>query len=308
MQQTAEAIADNPYAEGAAFVDGDYCPLADARIPLTDLGFIRSDTTYDVVHVWKGRFFRLDDHLDRFRAGCAKLKFDLPYSKADMAGILHQLVRLTGLEDVYVSITASRGTLPKGTRNPLECRNRLYAFAIPFMWIAPPEEHEAGIDMIVATPERVPMTSFDQTVKNYQWGDLTRSMIEAGEQGAKVAVLLDRDGNVTEGAGFNVFALKDGVLHTAETGVLQGISRMTAIELAGKLNVEVRIAAMPVETLRAADEIFITSTAGGIMPVRSLDGEPVGDGAAGPLSLHIRKLYWQAHDDPALTTPVDPGR
>lgn len=307
MQETAARAPGTVFADGAAFVDGDYCPTGEARIPLTDLGFIRSDTTYDVAHVWRGKFFRLDDHLDRFLAGCAKLRFELPYAKDDIRAILNELVRLAGLKDAYVSMTASRGPLPKGTRNPLECRNRFYAFTIPFMWIASPEEQEAGIDMIVASPQRVPVASFDPTIKNYQWGDLTRSMMEAHDRGAKVAVLLDGDGNVTEGAGFNVFALRDGVLHTAETGVLEGITRKTAIELAQRLNIDTRIAPLPEATLRDADEIFITSTAGGIIPVRSLDGKTVGEGAAGPVALHIRKLYWDAHDHPAFATPVDYG-
>ena len=109
----------NPFADGAAYVDGEFTPVADARIPLLDTGFLRSDTTYDVAHVWKGRFFRLDDHLDRFLAGAAKLRFELPMGKAEIAAMLHRLVALSGLTDAYVNVTASRGTLPKGIRNPL---------------------------------------------------------------------------------------------------------------------------------------------------------------------------------------------
>jgi hypothetical protein len=66
MSDAAIAVDVDPYAQGAAYVDGEFCPVSQARIPLTDLGFVRSDVTYDVVHVWKGRFFRLDAHLDRF--------------------------------------------------------------------------------------------------------------------------------------------------------------------------------------------------------------------------------------------------
>lgn len=294
----------NPFAAGSAYVDGDFVPVAEARIPLTDLGFIRSDTTYDVVHVWRGRFFRLDDHIDRFLGNCAALRFDIGRSRDELAAILHRLVALSGLDDAYVSFTATRGPLPPGTRDPLACRNRLYGFCIPFMWIARPEDQEAGIDMIVASAMRTPKATFDQKVKNYQWGDLTSSMIEAGERGAKVAVLLDGEGNVTEGAGFNVFALKDGCLHTPDDGIFFGITRRTVIELSQKLNIETRVETVPVEVLRDADEVFITSTAGGVIPVRSLDGVRVGDGAPGPVATRLRSLYWEAHEDPACTTAV----
>jgi branched-chain amino acid aminotransferase len=295
----------NPFADGAAYVDGAYVPLAEAKIPLVDLGFLRSDTTYDVVHVWKGRFFRLDDHLDRFFAGAAKLRFEPPLGKAELARVLHRLVALAGLEDAYVNMTVSRGPLPKGTRNPLLCQNRIYAFAMPFMWIAPPEEQERGLSMIIATPERIPMKSFDQTVKNFMWGDLTRGMIEAADRSARVPVLLDRDGHITEGPGFNVFVIKSGRLMTPDTGVLHGITRRTAIELAQGLNIETRIAPVPVETLLGADEIFITSTAGGVIPVTTLEDRPVGDGAPGPVSMRLRDLYWRAHAEPRYSTPVD---
>ncbi len=295
----------NPFADGAAYVDGEFTPVAEARIPLLDTGFLRSDTTYDVAHVWKGRFFRLDDHLDRFLAGAAKLRFDLPLGKAEIAAMLHRLVALAGLTDAYVNVTASRGPLPKGTRSPLACRNRIYAFAVPFSWIARPEEQNQGISMIVASPERIPMASFDQTVKNYMWGDLTASMIEAADRDAKVSMLLDRDGNVTEGPGFNVFAVKNGRLMTPDTGVLHGITRRTAIELAQGLNIEIRVAPLGVDLLRSAEEIFITSTAGGIIPVTVLDSEPVSDGAPGPVTMRLRELYWHAHQDPKYSVPVD---
>jgi len=304
MSKTAAVTEPNPYADGSAFIDGEYCPIGEARIPLIDLGFTRSDVTYDVVHVWNGRFFRLSDHLDRFIEAYGKLRMELPYRKDELADILHHMAALTGLKDLYVNITASRGPLPPGERNPLNCRNRLYAYAIPFVWIARPEDQEQGIDMIVATPQRVPMASFDQTVKNYQWGDLTKSLIEAGDHGAKVPVLLDAEGNVTEGPGFNVFAAKGGVLTTPDTGVLLGISRRTALELAETLNVETRIEPLPVKDLREADEIFLTSTAGGIIPVRSLDGAPIGDGAPGPLATRLRQLYWEAHEDPNFSEPL----
>jgi branched-chain amino acid aminotransferase len=296
--------APNPFAGGAAYVDGDFVPVAEARIPLTDLGFIRSDTTYDVVHVWKGRFFRLDDHIDRFLGNCAALRLDIGRGRDELGRILHRLVALSGLDDAYVSFTASRGPLPPGTRDPLACRNRLYGFCIPFMWIAKPEEQEAGIDMIVASAMRTPKATFDQKVKNYQWGDLTSSMIEAGERGAKVAVLLDGEDNVTEGAGFNVFALKDGRLHTPDDGIFFGMTRRTVIELSRTLNIETRVEKVPVDRLRDADEVFITTTAGGVIPVRSLDGVSVGDGTPGPVAVRLRALYWQAHEDPAYATAV----
>jgi branched-chain amino acid aminotransferase len=137
------------------------------------------------------------------------------------------------------------------------------------------------------------------------WGDLTASMMEAADRKAKVSMLLDRDGNITEGPGFNIFVVEGGRLMTPDTGVLHGITRLTAIELAQGLNIETRVAPVALETLKGADEIFITSTAGGIIPVTVLDAGPVGDGAPGPVTMRLRELYWKAHSDAKYAVPVD---
>ncbi len=300
----ALADAENPFSEGAAYVHGDYCPIGEARIPLTDLGFVRSDVTYDVVHVWNGRFFRLNDHLDRFEASCEKMRFSIGLSRGEIVEMLHRIVALSGLREAYVNFMASRGAFEPGSRDPLLCTNKLYAFAAPFVWITQPEEQETGIDLLVSSTPRIPMASVDQTVKNYHWADLTKSIIEANERGARLPVLLDVDGNVAEGPGFNIFMCKDGVLYTPDTGVLHGISRKTVLELADTLNVETRVVQVPEATLRGADEVFLSSTAGGVMPVRSLDQVPLGDGTPGPLSMRMRQLYWEAHDDPKHSEAV----
>ena len=307
---TVDQPASEPYAfaDGSAYVDGTFMPVSEAAVPLTDLGFIRSDCTYDVVHVWDGRFFRLQDHVERFRQSCAALGLDTGHTPDDLADVLETLVALSGLRNAYVSFTATRGPLPPGTRDPLQCRNRLYGFCIPFMWIATPELQEEGIDLTVSSAMRTPNATFDQRVKNYQWGDLTRSMLEAGERGAKAAVLLDADGNLTEGAGFNLFVLRGGTLFTPNDNIFFGITRRTVIELADRLNIETRIESMPPEALNGADEVFITSTAGGVMPVKSVDGSQIGDGIPGPVAMRLRALYWEAHADPRYATAVNYDR
>src|SRR6201987_3059644 len=99
---------DPDYAAGAAYVDGAYMPIGDARIPITDWGYRRSDVTYDVVSVWHGMFFRLDDHVERFRRSMAALRLSPSETDADIKGILHHCVRLSGLRDAYVAIDCLR--------------------------------------------------------------------------------------------------------------------------------------------------------------------------------------------------------
>lgn len=292
------------FAAGAAYVEGDYVPIGEARIPILDWGFVRSDVTYDVVGVWQGAFFRLEDHLDRFFRSIEQLRMHCPYSRDEVARILANCVRLADLPDAYVEMIVTRGLPPQGSRDPRQCENRFYAFAIPYVWIASPEKQAEGLNLIVSRVPRIPPESVDPTVKNFHWGDMVRGLFEAFDRGGESVVLTDGSGNITEGPGFNLFCVVDGRLITAKAGVLEGVTRKTVIELAQSLNVKVEVGLLPETTLRSADEVFLSSTAGGIMPVTRLDGEAIGDGGPGPLSQRIRQLYWDAHADPKYAVPV----
>ena len=297
--------ATNPYEHGLAYVDGSVVPLAEARIPLVDAGFTRSDVTYDVVAVWKGSFFRLPEHLERFRRSRELMRLEIGFDDAALAELLIGLVAESALRDAYVSMIATRGTPPTGSRDPRNFRNRLYAFACPYLWVFSPELQERGIRAIVSSTIRTPPAAFDPTIKNFQWGDLMRGLWEALDDGAEAGILLDRDGNVTEGAGFNVFAVVDGAVRTPADGALLGITRRTVLELAREEGLPTRVGPLHVDELRAADEVFFTTTAGGVMPVASLDGKPNAYGGPGPISLRLRTLYWEAHERPEWSTPVD---
>jgi branched-chain amino acid aminotransferase len=296
------------FADGAASIDGEIVPIGEARIPITDLGFSRSDVTYDVVAVWDGAFFRLDDHLARFERSCASLRLTLPVDRDGMKAILHELVRRSGLRRSYVDVICTRGTSRTGSRDPRTFENRFYAYAIPYVWILRQDDPGAGMAAVIArTVRRIPTDSVDPTVKNFHWGDLTRGQFETYERGGSHPVLLDHNGNVTEGSGYNLFAMIGDRLLTPESGALEGITRRTVLELAATEGIKAEPATISEEAFRGASELFATSTAGGVMPIISLDGRPLGDGRPGPVTTLLRDRYWQAHGDPRYITPVDYG-
>jgi branched-chain amino acid aminotransferase len=293
-------------AAGCAWIEGEYVPIGEARIPILDTGFVRSDLTYDVVGVWEGRFFRLQDHLDRLFAGCERLRLRPPFSQDEMREILTETVRRSGLRDAYVEAVVTRGVPGPGERDPRLWAQRFYAYAIPYVWIVRPEDQERGTDVIVARDtRRIPPDAVDPTIKNFHWGDLVRGLFEAYDRDAWVPILTDGAGHVTEGPGFNVFALVGETLSTPAGGVLEGITRRTVIELAGELGIDVQVGDLSVPDLHAAGEIFLTSTAGGVMPVATLDGEQVGAGKPGPITTQIRDRYWELHRDPRYTEAID---
>lgn len=298
--------AENPFAGGCAWIDGNYVPIGEARIPILDAGFVRSDLTYDVVGVWEGRFFRLDDHLARLERGCERLRLEPPVSMGELREILIETVRRSRLRNAYVEAIVTRGVPAPGERDPRRWQSRVYAYAIPYVWIVGPELQERGTEVVVARDtRRIPAGAVDPTIKNFQWGDLVRGLFEAYDRSAWLPILTDGDGLIAEGPGFNVFALADGQLQTPQRGVLEGITRRTAIEIAREQSLDVVVGNIPVSVLYQADEIFLTSTAGGVMPVSTLDGRAVGTGRPGPVTSLIRERYWQLHSDPRYTLKVD---
>ena len=309
-EMTPSAEGGPPWPAGAAWIDGRYCPIEDARISVLDLGVTRSDCTYDVVHVWEGRFYRLDAHLDRFTESMARLRLNPGLDRAAIEAALHGCVRHAGLQAAYVSMTCTRGRMPPGSRDLRTARSMFYCYAVPFIWISRPDQQEAGASMRVSQVTRIPPQSVDPTVKNYHWLDLDLALLDAYDHDADLVVLRDLSGAIAEGPGYNVFAHLDGRWLTPATGTLQGITRCSLIELARAAGQRVDEDRLTAEDLLRADEVLVTSTAGGIMPVTVIDGKPVGTGAPGPLTRQLRDRYWASHQDPWYSTPVryhEPG-
>ena len=227
-----------------------------------------------------------------------------PWAAQQLADLMIECASRSGLRDAYVQVTCTRGLPPPGTRDPRLCRNRLYAFAQPFVWIADEAQRREGLRMVLSGTQRIPPESLDQRIKNFHWLDLTMGIFEAYDRDATVAILPAADGTITEGPGFNIFVVKDGVLATPARGLFEGITRRTVIEIAHDLQLRCDVRAVQAKEVAEASEIFISSTAGGIMPVTRYEGRSVGDGKPGPLTRRIEDLYWRRHEDDAWCTPV----
>ena len=293
------------FPKGAAWMDGEFIKLSEARIPILDWGFLRSDATYDVVHVWKGRFFQLDKHIDRFFKSTKKLRMPCKINRDELKKILAQCVKNAGLENSYVEMIQTRGMSPNFVRDPREATPRVMAFAVPFDWILKPENFEKGLDVFLTDIKRIPPSSIDPTIKNYHWLDLVTGMLDAYERGHHTAILVDEHNNVSEGPGFNIFSVDKSGINTPDYGVLEGITRQTVINLAKELGLTINTKPISIEMLKSSDELFATSTAGGVMPITKISGEPIGSGMVGKITREIYKIYWDKHSDPNWSLSMD---
>ena len=130
-------------------------------------------------------------------------------------------------------------------------------------------------------------------------------LFEAYDRGGETAVVVDERGNLVEGPGFNIFAVKDRNITTPDRGMLEGVTRKTTIEMANKYGYDVVKRNLTADEARVADEVLITSTAGGIMPITKIDGLPVGSGKPGTVTQELHKGYWGLHENPDFTLKID---
>ncbi|ETI22094.1 hypothetical protein G647_06165 [Cladophialophora carrionii CBS 160.54] len=328
----------NPFAKGIAWIQHGVYPIHEAHIPMLDQGFLHSDLTYDVPSVWAGRFFRLDDHLARLERSCAKLRLRAPLSRAAIKRTLCAMLARSGIRDAFVEIIVTRGLTGVRGLTAAEVAglsNNLYMFIVPYVWVMSPQVQceGSGSAVVARSVYRTPPACMDPTVKNLQWGDLTRGMFEAGDRGAGYPFLTDvsvsasgsvseREGdvsssegvrqvdnnvdvNITEGSGFNIVIIKNSTLYTPRKGVLEGVTRESVFECCRRLGVAYVLDKVPLRMAYEADEIFMCTTAGGIMPITKLDGKAVGDGTVGPITTRIWDLYWRLHFDEGFSFAVD---
>ena len=299
------------FSAGAAWMNGQVIPISEAKISVFDWGLTRSDITYDVVHVWEGAFFRLDDYLDRFELSMKKLRFDVGMGRSTIRSALIELVATSGLQSAYVSMVASRGTpIAPGNRDPRACTNHFYAWAVPFIWIIPKDVVKRGVHISIAQDaRRIPSTSVDPTVKNYHWGDMTAALFQALDEGYDTTVLLDHNDLVTEGPGFNIFAVISDRVITPKSGMLEGISRKTVFEICAELGIPCEATDIQKDDFISASEVFTATTAGGLVPVTRVNGRILGNDVIGPTTAKILQTYWDWHrrEDLALKVHYNIG-
>jgi branched-chain amino acid aminotransferase len=191
-------------------------------------------------------------------------------------------------------------------RDLTRCRPGLIVFVVPYVWILNPEQIRSGGRAMIVSIRAIPAQCVDPKIKSLSRLHFDLAMLQGKAAGMDVSIMLDVDGHVTEGPGFNLFAVRGGVMFSPPEGILMGITRQTVFELAAEHGLPAREAELTAYDLYAADEVFLTSTAGGIMPLVEIDGRPIGDGKPGPVSQRVHGLYWALRESARDGTPIFP--
>lgn len=280
-------------------LNGEYPPLAEARISPLDRGFLFADGVYEVVAVHRGRPFRLREHLRRLEDSLAAIRLANPHDAAGWAAIVQRLVAESGAREVLVYVQVTRGAdVGRSHLFPKTVRPTVFAFASPY-----PEPGRAVLErgLSAVTLQDIRWDRCDIKSVALLANVLLRD--EASRQGADEALLV-RDGLLLEGASSTLFLCVGRTLITPPNDhlLLPGTSRDAILELARDW-LPAQVCEIEPRDIESAEELWIASAGRGVLPVTRVDGAPVGDGAPGPL---WKEMYGrlQRHLDEIAPTPA----
>ena len=285
-------------AESIAFVDNEFVPITEAKVSIMEPTFTKSDVVYDTISSYRGYIFRLDDHMQRFESSFRAMQLNPPYSLDEIRHIVAEMVIRSDFDNTCITLMATRGPfIDLANRDIRKCKNGLMAVCVPYYWVLGEDKQTTGVNMVITDNQRVPLEAIDAKVKNFNWMDLTRALLEAYDKGGDSAMLCTPDGYLSEGPGFNVWLAKNGKLYTPLGNLLEGVTRRSVFELAKEIGADPVEKPLTPEDLRTADEAFTSTTAGGITPVTQVDGKTLGNGAPGILTTRLMEEYWSRREE-----------
>ncbi|HHH47300.1 MAG TPA: D-amino acid aminotransferase [Gammaproteobacteria bacterium] len=268
-------------------LNGRNLPAEEACVPVLDRGFIFGDGVYEVIPVFGGHPFRLDEHLQRLENSLSEVRIPSPHTRGEWTTLIRNLIDANGGGDQSLYLQVTRGPAARDHALPENPAPTVFAMSNPLRPPAP-EVLEQGIEAI--------------TLDDIRWSRCHIKAISllpnillrqtALDAGATEAILI-RDGQATEGAASNLFAVLDGELRTPPKGprLLPGITRDVILELAAANGIPHREADIRAEDLAHASEVWVTSSTREILPVTTLDGKAVGNGRPGPVFRRMYDLY-----------------
>ncbi|MHC5227858.1 D-amino-acid transaminase [Enterococcus sp. LJL99] len=274
----------------------------DVRIDIEDRGYQYGDGLYEVIRVYNGQLFMVEEHLDRLWRGAEKIRMTLPFSRAELLENLKQLVTIEKIPEGKLYFQVTRGidaprnhVLPDPEKVHAVLTGNIRPYTLPV------DEMTMGI-----TVAKVPdMRWLHCDIKSLSLLGNLLSLDEAKRQGFDDAVLI-RDGYVTETSAANFWLVKDGTLYTHPDGnlVLPGITKLKILSLAKDLGITVKEEAVAEELLATADECFTSSSLKEITPVVKVDNHLVGDGKPGAITKQLIEAYRTAVIEECGTTPM----
>jgi branched-chain amino acid aminotransferase len=275
------------------WLNGEVTPLDTATVSVADHAHLYGDGLFEGIRIYGGKIFKFDEHLERLYHGIAYLGFEMHIPYKDLRQIVLDTCHQSEIQDGYIRMNVTRGTgLGLDPKNINRTPNVMVM--VSTLALYPPEMFEMGLN-IVSSPIRViPADSLDPRVKcigRYASNILAKQL--ANKAGAHEGLMLNHQGQIAEGTGNNIFLIDGKRVRTPHPscGILQGITRNTAMQLAREAGYEVVEDFLTPLDVYTSDEAFFTGTATEIIPIVSLDGTKIGCGKPGKVTLEIMERF-----------------
>ncbi len=277
------------------YLNGQFMPIEEARIPVLDRGFIFGDGIYEVIPAYSRHVFRLAEHLRRLQYSLDGIRLPNPHSNQEWTGIITDLIKRNEAEDQYIYLHVTRGVARRDHAFPNPpVQPTIFIMSSPL--VTPPVELLAsGVKAITAPDNRwlrcdIKATSLLPNV-------LLRQM--AIDAGCSETILIRDNEFMTEGAASNIFLVKNDVLLAPPKDhfMLPGITYDVILEIAAANNIRYEIRRIGKEELSSPDELLLTSSTKEVLAITTLDNQPVGSGKPGAMFTRLHKLYQNYKQD-----------
>lgn len=262
------------------YINGLLVRSEEAVVSARDAGFLYGDGLFETMRAYSGRIFALDKHLRRLAAGAKEIKIDNVPPADRLKMIIEATIWANNDPDIVVRITLTRGE-PGANTCTIVVQTRPIGYSA--------EDYDSGVACMTMPDLRSGISRLKSL--NHLPNILAKR--EAADRGFFEALLIDRDGNLSEGASSNVFLVSGGILRTpaSDHGILKGVTRETVMDIAKAVGTEIREQAIGKEETYDAEEAFITNSVMEIMPVVSIDGRSIGSGHPGQITRKLLAAY-----------------
>jgi branched-chain amino acid aminotransferase len=276
------------------WIDGTIVDGSEAKLSVTDHGFLYGDGIFEGMRAYSGRMFRMEEHLERLQVSARAIAIDIPGGIEHVRSVVLETVAAAGAPDAYVRLLITRGEGPLGV-DPTTCPQPKLICIVDTVELFPPSRAAEGVELVTASLRRPSADVLDPRVKSLNYLNNALCKGEARRRGADDALLLNQQGNVAEGTSANVFAVVRGIVTTPPStdGALDGITRRTILELCDELGIPSRERTMGRIDFFAATEAFLSGSGARIVPIRSLDGQKIGAAVPGPITRRLTDAFFE---------------
>ena len=292
MASTHDYEIDSRNENIQIYIDGQFFPRADAKVSVMDSGYLLGDGVWEGIRLYNNHLIHLEKHLERLYEGAETIQMDIGISKSEMKSAIEKTLKKNEMiSDVHIRLIVSRGIKSTPYQHPKVTIGHPTIVIIPEYKKPSPRLKIEGITLGTVSTIRSNLTQ-DPRVNSLSKHNCIAACIEADKMGVDEGLMLDPDGYVSTCNSTNFFMIKSNEVWTSNgQHCLNGVTRHSVIDICKNKQIPIKEKQFSINEVHEADEVFVTGTFAGIIPVRSVDGNTIGNGTRGPLTEQLQTWY-----------------